>query len=161
MTRYHELCALAEQYSRQFYEHRVACVRTARILIQAYADYLDCPLNQISQIRLGTKLERTEETASIDAELPLFVDPDGFWGFCWRIDFDRGHVPLAAHEFVAIALKIEGSILTIKGDCVFRTSVDDVATWRPFFDHLFVQSKVGFAKPYGQRSNQIGFVERY
>jgi len=158
MNRYQQLSALAAKYSQQFFDQQRLCRRRAVALIEAYAAYLECPLADIEQVELDGNLNPTDKRVPIDGKLPLVVDRDGYWHFCWRIHFDVVASQFSAHEHVVFAIRIDEDLLSIREDREFTTKVSDLASAEPFFEHLFEKSLVGFGKSHGERTARIGFI---
>jgi hypothetical protein len=156
MSHYQDLCVLAAKYSKQFHDHADACRRLAAHLIEEYATYLACPLEQVEQVELDRSLKPSEHVAPLTERLRVITDPEGFVHFAWRIKFDQGSYRYGANELITFGLHIAGEVITIREERDFSVS-SDRSSWLPFFEYLHQQSQLGFSVPYGERSNRIGF----
>ena len=158
MTRYDDLVALAIPFSKHFHDHGQACRRLATQLIHGYAAYLSCPLEKVLQVELDRDFKRTEKTSPLTQRCLIRVDGDGFVHFAWSIAFDRGVSRFGAVEFIQLAMRIDDGRAIVREEREFTIDPSDEASWAPFFEHLFEESRRGFSAPYGQRRTRIGFT---
>lgn len=157
MSRYHELCMLAANYSKQFDEHENECRRLAEEIIQEYAAYLSCPLQKVEQVELNRSLKPTENAAPLTQKLRVRTDPEGFVHFAWHLTFQASY-RYGAIELITFGLRITGEGATIREERDFAVEVQNRETWEPFFNYLYRQSLEGFSVPYGERRTRIGFL---
>ncbi|BEP62653.1 hypothetical protein GmRootV213_32070 [Variovorax sp. V213] len=106
-------------------------------------------------------LERSGEVAPLDTLPHLVLGMQGFWHFCFSIDFKRGQFGHFVNEFNKLAIREngDGSITARMDGKEFKVDSMEPKTTLPLYDHLYQLSKEGLAKPFEEPSKRIGFVE--
>lgn len=157
MTKFNELAGLAAKYSRAIFENQRQCQQAAQFVMRSYAEYLGCPLENVDFIRVDGDLNPTKDEVKFSDSVPMVLDSESFWHFCGRIRFE-GPDPVAhAHEIFKLGIKYHEGLLTIREDQDFKVNPTDLATFFPFFEHLYKASYEAFSNPLVKQSRRIGF----
>lgn len=158
MSKFDELAVLAAKYSRTFFENKRQCKRAAELLLQGYAEYLGCPLENVDFLRLNGELNITPTDGESSSPVPILVYSNAFWHFCGRIRFEGPDPYASAYEFLKLAVKYQDGSLIIREDQDFQVNLAEPATLQPFFEHLYKASYEGFSNALGKQSKRIGFI---
>lgn len=158
MSKYEEIAELAGNWSRAIYKNKEDCELFARELMRAYADYLGCPMTNITFRKLDRALEITDDSVDFGKRIPFVLDGNGHWNFCVCIRFEAKDGQAFASELLKLSIKFEGGLITIGGDESFQAKPNTKDAFLPLFDSMSNKSRVDFSSPLIKQSRRIGFT---
>ena len=158
MTRYEQLVEVAIPCAHGHFDYFEKCQRVAFGIAGGYADFLGYPREQVVFVVLDQHLNRSDKTESFGLDVPMVFGDDGLWYFCFRIKYQKAKDSAYMCEYIKLGLKLNGTVVTVRGDNTAEIDTASPNNVEEFFQHLFADSLERFQSVPFQPSKRIGFL---
>ena len=158
MSKYEELAKHAANYSRAGFVSRDAARVAAFRLVQGYAEHIQAPTEKFSFVKLDGRLQRTTVNTPFTREVPVILDVNAFWYFCFTLKFELPSDVAYVNQMLTLGVRPEGELITVREERDFEIRFNDTASTQRFYEYLVSETLREFDEPLRMQHGRIGFV---